>query len=133
MTIVWVHEGCLAPDGPALVAHPGAPALFVFDDAYLRREGYTLKRIGFLYECLLELPVVLRKGDTVTHLNEFAREHRAERIVTTATVCPWHQQIIAEVGAVTVPTASLVASTGPLDLTRFSRFWNRVKKQVWGQ
>lgn len=131
--VVWVHEGCLAPDGPALSAHPGVPALFVFDEAYLRREGYTLKRIGFLYECLLELPVTIRKGDTVAHMRAFAAEHAAQRIITTATVCPWHRQVIDDIGAEVLPVPPLITHPGPFDLTRFSRYWNKAKKHAWGK
>ena len=29
--IVWIHAEALAPTNPALLAHPGAPAVFVFD------------------------------------------------------------------------------------------------------
>jgi hypothetical protein len=131
--VVWVHEGCLSPQGPALQAHPGAPALFVFDEDYLRREGYTLKRIGFLYECLLDLPVVIRKGDTVALLQAFAAEHGAQRIVTSQTVCPWHQQVIAAVRAQALPLPGLVEHPGPFELGRFSRFWNKAEKFAYGR
>jgi hypothetical protein len=131
--VVWVHEGCLSPQGVALMAHPGAPALFVFDEAYLRREGYTLKRIGFLYECLLDLPVTVRKGDSVSLLRAFAQEHRASRIVTTATVCPWHRAVIGALSAETLAMPQLVEHPGPFDLTRFSRYWNKAEKFAYGR
>ncbi|MFQ3594296.1 MAG: hypothetical protein SNJ82_14045 [Gemmataceae bacterium] len=131
--IVWVHEGCLSPTGPALAAHPASPALFVFDEAYLRRERYTLKRIGFLYECLLDLPVTIRKGDTLSELRAFAQQHGADRIVTTDTVCPWHRGLIAALKAEVVPMPALVEHPGPFDLTRFSRFWRQAEKFAYGR
>jgi hypothetical protein len=130
--VVWLHEGCLSPHHPALQAHPTAPALFVFDEDYLRREGYTLKRIAFIYECLLDLPVTIRKGQTIPLLRAFAREHAAERIVTSETVCPWHRQILAAVAAETLPLPALIHHPGPFDLTRFSRFWRKAEKFAYG-
>jgi hypothetical protein len=131
--VIWVHEGCLAPTGPALASHPGAPALFVFDEAYLQRERYSLKRIGFIYECLMDLSVTIRKGDAVDQLRTFAREHGATRIVTTATVCPWHRSVIAALGAEVLPMPALVDHPGPYDLKRFSRFWNKAEKFAYGR
>ena len=33
--VVWVHEEALGPANPALQDHPKAPALFVFDQAWI--------------------------------------------------------------------------------------------------
>lgn len=134
--IVWLHEECLAPDGPALSASVGAPAVFVFDLASLRRERYSLKRITFLYECLLELPCVIRKGDTVEEVSAFAQQHHADVILTTPPVAPWLGAVVSalrerqRVELLSVP--SLIAHPGPFDLARFSRFWRKAEKYAWG-
>ena len=49
--IVWVHEEALGPANPALEDHPNAPALFVFDEQWIREQRISRKRLGFLYEC----------------------------------------------------------------------------------
>ena len=99
--ILWIHGEALGPANPALLAHPGRPAVFVFDSALLAGRSPTtgdpaapepqpvsLKRIGFLYECLLELPVTLRHGDVAAEVLAFARAHGADGIVTSAGTDP---------------------------------------------
>ena len=60
--ILWVHEEALGPANPALRAWPDAPALFVFDTHWIETNRISRKRLGFLYENSLELPLTLRKG-----------------------------------------------------------------------
>jgi hypothetical protein len=54
-SIVWIHADCLRRDCAAFREYPAVPALFVWDDVVLRGYGLSLKRMVFLYECLLDL------------------------------------------------------------------------------
>ena len=67
--VVWVHEEALGPANPALQDHPKAPALFVFDQAWIEAQSISRKRLGFLYECALELPLTL----SLIHISEPTR------------------------------------------------------------
>ena len=87
-TIVWIHGDVLSPYGPALQSAPDAPAIFVWDDALLNQWQISLKRITFIYECLLELPVVIRRGDVAEQVTQFALEHDARRILTAESPSP---------------------------------------------
>ncbi|MFN0122362.1 MAG: hypothetical protein ACKV2V_17855, partial [Blastocatellia bacterium] len=81
--LIWIHGDCLNPHSPALQAHPAAPRVFVFDEALLSQYHLSLKRIAFMYECLLEIPrIEIRKGDVAAELAAVAREHGCTRIVT---------------------------------------------------
>ena len=66
--VLWIHGEALGPANPALLAWPGRPAVFVFDDALIAAGGLSLKRLGFLYECLIELPVTIRRGDVAAEV-----------------------------------------------------------------
>lgn len=136
-SIVWVHGDCLRPTNPALVAAPGAPALFVFDEALLAGTAITLKRLVFLYECLLELPVTIRRGDVATEVVAFAREHGAVRVLTTPSAAPRfaliRDAIAAEVPVVAVPEVPFLAYDGHLDLRRFGRYWRVAQRYAYGQ
>ena len=127
--VVWLHE-----DGLRLDDCPGLPAVFVFDDALMRALGYGLKRIGFIYETLLELEVTIRRGDTVAAVRGFAAEHGAETVGLRPTVCPELRAIIAELGRhltiEALPEPSFVNAPERLDLGRFSRYWRRVSDQA---
>ena len=135
--IVWVHGDCLRPGNPALAAAPGAPAIFVFDDALLDDYGTTLKRLVFLYECLLELPVTIRRGDVAEQVLAFAHGHGAERVLTTPSPAPRFLEIgrrlDAEIPLTVVPEIPFLAYDGHLDLRRFSRYWKVAQRYAYGQ
>jgi deoxyribodipyrimidine photo-lyase len=139
--ILWIHGEALGPSNPALVAYPGRPAVFVFDTELL--EGQTpaqpisLKRIGFLYECLLELPVTLRRGDVAEQVLAFAGAHGADGIVTSAATDPRFKAICRQLEPhlplqVLEPEPFVVLEPEP-NLGRFSRYWRQAERAVWAQ
>ncbi len=134
-TVVWVHGDCLSPRNPALVVYPDAPALFVFDDALLHEYAISLKRIVFMYECLLELPVTIRRGDIAVELTAFAAQYGAKRIATTASPSPRFVALcetLRETFSVEVLEVEPFLDTDePIDLTRFSRYWSVAQKYVF--
>jgi hypothetical protein len=130
-TVVWVHDECLNPQSAALRKYAGAPAVFVWDEAMLAEEEWSLKRIGFVYECLLELPVSIRRGRVAEEVRRFAREHGAERIAASGFVSPRLGRIARELGGVeVVEEPAFVEAGGRLDLRRFSRYWARVERRL---
>jgi hypothetical protein len=140
-TVVWVHGDGLSPQDVALMANAGAPAVFVFDDALLEQWQIGLKRITFLYESLLEMPVTIRRGDVAAEVAAFALEHGATRIVTSESVSP---RFVATCKAISkkMPSGSrlevmkvepFVEVAGRLDLKRFSRYWQMVKDKAFGK
>ena len=145
--ILWIHGEALGPANPALLAHPGRPAVFVFDAELLAGRSPTtgdpastpqpvsLKRIGFLYECLLELPVSLRKGDVASEVLAFARAHGADGIVTSAGTDPRVAAICnaleRELPVQVLEAEPFVELEERVDLGRFSRYWRRAEREVW--
>ena len=139
-TIVWIHGDCLSPKNPALEANEGAPAVFVFDDALLTQWRIGLKRVVFLYESLLEMPVSIRRGDVAKEVVAFALEHGATRIVTSESVSPRFVTTCEAIGK-NMPSGSrlevvkvepFVEVEGRLDLKRFWRYWQVVKHKAFG-
>ena len=135
--IVWVHEEALGPANPALEDHPNVPALFVFDELWIREQRISRKRLGFLYECCLELPVTIRKGNVVSEVINFARRHGADGIVSSGAVDPRLQTIAAEIDR-ELPLWILdgepfVDLPKPPRLGRFSRYWRDAEPVVWAR
>ncbi len=148
--ILWIHGEGLGPTNPVFQAHPGRPAVFVFDTALLAGrspssadpaaasaapEPVSRKRIAFLYECLLELPVTLRRGDVAAEVLAFARRHGADGVVTSAAVDPRFARLRAAIAA-QLPVRVLepepfVSFAEPPDLRRFSRYWRLAEPLVW--
>ena len=65
---VWLTAESLGDTDPALQAHPGLPAVFVFDEPLLGRLRLSGKRLVFLAETLAELGAQVRLGDPVVEL-----------------------------------------------------------------
>lgn len=125
MKLIWVHSDCLHAKSPAYRAHPDSPSLFVWDDAELLRAGWSLKRIGFIYECLLDLPVTIRRGDPVSQVRRFAEEMKCTGIVSMSSPDPHLQAQAAALGAEVLPFEDFVEIKGRVDLGRFSRYWRK--------
>ncbi|MGI4894023.1 MAG: FAD-binding domain-containing protein [Janthinobacterium lividum] len=65
---VWLTAESLGDTDPALMANPGVPAVFVFDEPLLQRLQLSGKRLVFLAETLAELGCEVRLGDPVEEL-----------------------------------------------------------------
>ena len=130
MKAIWIHADCLHRNSPAYMAHPQSPSLYVWDDAELLRAGWSLKRIGFIYECLLDLPVEIRRGDPIAEMHNFAQQMGCDGIVTMATPDPRLQAQAKSMRAEILPQQPFVEVKGPLDLKRFSRYWQKVQKAL---
>ena len=133
--IVWVHEEALGPRNPALIACPKAPALFVFDSDWISTTRLTRKRLGFLYECALELPLSLRKGCVAIEVLAFAKRHNADGVVTSQPVDPRLQRIADAIDQhcplQQLEADAFVALPRPPRLGRFSRYWREAESVVW--
>ncbi len=92
---VWVTAESLGDDDPALVAHAGLPAVFVFDERLLARLRLAGTRLVFLAECLADLasrrPVDVHLGDPVAVL-------RDRHLATTAAPVPGNRRHRARLG-----------------------------------
>lgn len=136
--IVWIHGDNLSPNNPALQKYRNAPAVFVWDDGLLQEWAISLKRVMFIYECLLDLPVDITRGDVVDQVIDFARGHDARHIVTVDSPSPRFAAICEAILDRMPPGSHLevlqdepfVEYDGVVDLKRFSRYWRRVRSQV---
>jgi len=128
---IWLHPDCLAADNPAYLKYPKADALFVFDEDEIEAEEWSLKRIAFLYETLIELPTEIERGNVVDRL----LEKRPTKIVTVDSVNPRFQADVQKLEALVpvevLPDVPFVNYRGSLDLKRFSRYWKRVEPVVF--
>ncbi len=89
----------------------------------------------FIYECLLELPVVIRRGDVAAEVIAFVKESGANQAVTTESPSPRFQDICQEI-RISFPVEVLspepfVRYDGYIDLKRFSRYWRVAEKYVF--
>ena len=133
--IIWIHGDCLNPGQTALRRHPHTPAIFVWDDDLLRWRRIALKRILFIYECLLDLPVIIRRGQVAREIITFAKEHKTRTVITTGSVSPGFERIcrrLREQGLELIITDEepFVDLPQEPDLRRFSRTWRAIRKAL---
>jgi hypothetical protein len=109
--------------------------VWVWDEELLRQWHISRKRIVFIYECLLELPVEIRRGHVVQELTQAMHAHGAKRLVTTHSPSPRFKHIVRELSRqftleiLSVPP--LVPPQKHLDLKRFSRYWQGIEKHIY--
>ncbi|MEM6553722.1 MAG: hypothetical protein AAF750_16510 [Planctomycetota bacterium] len=129
--VVWIHEEDLSPNSPALqAAGERTPAVFVIDTGWLRDERISLKRVVFMYECALELPVVIRKGDPVEVIRAFTQEHQADTVFATASPDPRLRRQGDALQAQWVEPPPFVVLPKAPDLKRFSRYWRKAERKA---
>ncbi|WP_337884950.1 hypothetical protein [Fischerella thermalis] len=133
--VIWVHGDCLSPHNPALQEYPEAPAIWVWDDALIEEWQLSLKRIAFIYECLLELPVMIRRGDVAEEILAFAKENHATKVATVESPSPRFesicQQIERSIDLEVFELEPFFDYDGYIDLKRFSRYWKVAEKYVF--
>ncbi len=133
--IIWIHGDCLNPQNPALEEYPNAPAIWVWDEALIEEWQLGLKRLTFIYECLLELPVVIRRGDVAKEVLAFAKEHNAKKVVTADSPSPRFDAICDEIKRSleleVFEVDPFFDYDGYIDLKRFSRYWKVAEHYVF--
>ena len=133
--VIWINGDCLSPHNPALQEYPQAPALWVWDDALIAEWQISLKRLTFIYECLLELPVEIRRGNIAAEVLAFAKEHNTNLVVTTDSPSPRFDdicdQIEKSVKLEVLAGEPFFEYDGYIDLKRFSRYWKVAEKYVF--
>ena len=136
--VAWVHADRLSVLNEALSAHPNSPAVFVWDEELLAQWEVSAKRITFLHESLIELPVHVSRGVVSDEVARFARAHGAKTIATTSSPSPRFHEIVLRLKglgfAVQVwPEPPFAESTVPLDLSNHTSYWHQIKASAFGR
>ena len=133
--IIWAHEEALGSRNPALLEQPDRPAIFVFDTRWIREACISRKRLGFLYESALDLPVTLRKGDVAREVIAFVERHQADGVVSSLPVDPRLERIAESIEQHCqldlLAPEPFVDMPRPPRLGRFSRYWRDAEPVVW--
>lgn len=130
--LIWLHEDALRADHPVFeLARPGSKACFIWDEAYLRQMDYGFKRLLFIYETLIELPLVILRGRQFECLSRLAAQGSG-RILVPATPNPELQRTIdslrQELEVEVVSDRPFVSLPPDADLQRFFRYWKKAHK-----
>ena len=127
--LIWLHEEALRTSHPVFKAAPqGTRAIFIWDDDYLQKLSYSLKRLVFVYETLCSLPVDIIRGDTVSVIKE---------LVPSQLYIPESHKphLVQLINSLTVVTTVEIAQDDAFvqipqtkDFKRFFKYWSLAEK-----
>jgi len=135
--VVWQHDESLSSADAARTVAPKAPAIYVWDEEARRRDPWSAERAAFVNESLAELGLArTAHGDAALEIAAFARERDAETIVAVAPVEPRLRAIARDLAErfelVLLDPPAFARLDRPVDLRRFSRYWNRAQHTAFG-
>ena len=131
--LLWIHTDSLNPKAEILARYPQAKACFVWDEAWLRDEHISSKRVAFLAECLAEMPstVAQKKGNVANEILRVASAEGADHILAQRTPDPRLLAAAAiiqnHIPLVWMDPPPFTDTHRPYDLKRFSRYWQTAK------
>ncbi|MAI12721.1 MAG: hypothetical protein CMM15_01780, partial [Rhodospirillaceae bacterium] len=73
--LLLVHDKALRSGLDVYEASESFKAVHIWDDEYYRSQRYSLKRLVFIYETLLDLPLEIIHGNTLNILSEENFDH----------------------------------------------------------
>jgi hypothetical protein len=131
-TAIFVHDEMLNPALPIFTEYPDALRVFVFDDEFLRAERWTIKRIQFIADGLMEMPNIrVFKGSA----QDVLRSLDVVRVITQQTPNSNINRMLDAIDALNNVEVTRVSEPPFADyngsLARFSRYWNGVEKQLF--
>ena len=73
--LLLVHDKALRSGLDVYEASESFKAVHIWDDEYYRSQRYSLKRLVFIYETLLDLPLEIIHGNTLDILSDENSDH----------------------------------------------------------
>lgn len=129
--LIWLHEESLRLSHPVFKAAPAdARTVYIWDDAYFRRTGHSLKRLVFIYETLSEMPVDIIQGNTVDVIGQLSPSSLYVPAVNNPLISEIVDVLKSAFLVQIVEDDPFVSLSGIADFRRFFQYWNRVKEIV---
>ena len=131
MQLLYIHDKALGSNHPIFSrTNSETKAVFIWDDYYFKRRGYSLKRLVFIYETLCSMPVDIIFGTTGDVINMLA----PKKIITSFTADLPIQKIFKdilkqfELEFVYQPSFSQIDDS--FEFKRFFKYWNKARKSA---
>ncbi len=126
--LIWVHDDAIDPRSLAHRLYPYAPSVYVFDAPYVEQHRWTLRRIAFLYECLLDIPnLLIRRGAVAAEVVQAAQRLGATKVVALRGTDPRWERYAAEIARHLplewVTPESFLQPLATTDLLSPARYW----------
>lgn len=130
-SLIWLHEEALRTAHPVFKAAPqGTRAIFVWDDDYLQKLCYSLKRLVFVYETLCELPVDIIRGDTVSVIKELGPSQLYIPESHKPHIVPLINRLKLITKVAIIKDEEFVQILDTTDFKRFFKYWSLAEKKA---
>ncbi len=110
-----------------------ARVIHIWDDVYLKAQGYSLKRLVFIYETLCALSIEIVRGDTRAVLESLEASH----VYVPHTLNPFIRNVVQHISTSKkvdmVADAPFVVLDKARDFTRFFQYWGKAEKRAFMQ
>ena len=130
--IVLFHEKALNKNFPGSdKISERTKQLFIWDDQYFKRRGYTLKRLVFIYETLCQMNIEIIQGDTL----EVIQLLSPKQITTFFTTDLQIKEILTHLASLypvkIIKPDPFVIIPDSYDSKRFFQYWNQARKTAF--
>ena len=129
--LLWVHDKALRFGSDFCEANESFKAIHIWDDEYYRTQRYSLKRLVFIYETLLELPLEIIHGNTL----DILRKENLDHIVIPYSGDQALKNLFSKIEKIKTVHYLFETSFVHLDRTvefkRFFKYWNQAKKTAF--
>lgn len=105
--------------------------LFIWDDQYFKRRGYTLKRLVFIYETLCQMQIEIIQGETLEVIHLLS----PDQITTFFTTDLQIKEILTYLSSLypvkIIKPDPFVIIPDSYDSKRFFQYWNQARKTAF--
>ena len=130
--IILLHEKSLRiPDAVVDRLEKDTRVIYVWDDAYYKNRGYSLKRLVFIYETLSKLPVQILRGDTIQILGSFNPKKVLIPFTADIDLTKLSQSLSRSFNVEIVRDDLFCEEDFSFETKRFFKYWKKAKKTVF--
>jgi hypothetical protein len=127
--VYWIHDKALS--NRTAISSDAIRRLFIWDDAYLKRQSYSFKRLVFIYETLCEMNIEVLRGDTLTILGALAPSHITTNHTTDTTLKKLITTVSQEFEMTLAYEPAFVRNIDIPDARRFFKYWKKANKNAF--
>lgn len=130
--MIWLHEKALS--NSHLVFQQGdkhTKIIHVWDDDYLRKRAYSLKRLVFIYETLSELPVEIIYGNTINVFKQLRPQKILVPHAPDSEIRKICTQLAQSMPVDMIHDTAFVELSNTHDFKRFFQYWKKACKSAF--
>ncbi|MCH2209129.1 MAG: hypothetical protein MK132_25140 [Lentisphaerales bacterium] len=128
--IFWIHDKSLNMKILDNL-NPQIRPVFIWDDMYFKRRGYSLKRLVFIYESLCALPVEIIRGDIIEILLVLNPKKIKALYSVDSEIVNLTSRISEKLNVELIKPKKFVQVSDKFNFKRFFNYWNKAKKTAF--